>query len=107
MASKLTALLAPSAADTAGASQDFGTHASSLYSAFKQEAALYNSDAPARSKIPSLAVLGSHLDRQCSTVFKQIAEAQKRNILFGTPLCLGPGHRQDATDMRMLYEVSP
>ena len=78
-----------------------------LYEGFKKEMAKYNSGPPTGTKMPGLESLEKHLERQCGAVFEQIAEAQKRNILFGRPIPLGSGFgEKPRMDMRVVFEVS-
>ena len=76
-----------------------------FYDGFRMDMASYDNDIGAQVDIPSLCNLTELLERQCGVVFAQIAEAQKRNVLFGSPIKLGPYIGGKPVDMRMLYEV--
>ena len=53
-----------------------------------------------------LGELTSFLAHRCRALFAQIAEAQKRNVLFGAPIQVLAGDAASITDMKMLIKVS-
>ena len=55
-------------------------------------------------RLPRLDALIDHLDTQCTAVFSSIAETQRRNVRFGTPVSLGNGI-STSMDLRMILEV--
>lgn len=56
--------------------------------------------------LPRASLLCDFLDEQSRTVFKQIAEAEKRNVLFGKTQHIGSLHSGGPVDMRMSPRVS-
>ena len=52
-----------------------------------------------------LEVLCKYLVQQATTIFGQIAEAEKRNVLFGRANELGVAHKDTPMDMRMSQRV--
>jgi anaphase-promoting complex subunit 4 len=77
----------------------------SLYEGFKKTLGGYPANAEGELSCIRLSNLTGLLDRQCGVVFEQIAEAQKRNVLFGSPIELPSEVGGHPLDMRMLYEV--
>ncbi|KAI9808154.1 MAG: hypothetical protein M1825_004611 [Sarcosagium campestre] len=97
---KLTPLLAPAFDGDATGSwlQDKG---SSVYQSFKDEFRKFDSVNRLGSQLPNLDHLTSHFERQCSVVFKEIAIAQRHNVLFGAPIFMTQGSGRPF-DARML-----
>jgi anaphase-promoting complex subunit 4 len=56
-------------------------------------------------ELARLAPLCERLTRQATTVFRQIAEAEKRNVLFGHPISLGIQKGETQVVMRMCPQV--
>ena len=54
--------------------------------------------------LPGLDVLIQHLDIQSEAIFSSIAETQRRNVRFGSPIALGSGV-PTCMDMRTVIEV--
>jgi anaphase-promoting complex subunit 4 len=56
--------------------------------------------------LPRLELLGKFLSRQAKVIFSQIAEAEKRNVLFGKPKIVGVPENNGIMDMRLSDMVS-
>lgn len=52
--------------------------------------------------LPNIKVLIGHLEEQAGAVFKQIAEAEKRNVIFGSAIDIAEGLKDGPVVMRML-----
>ncbi|KAI9852491.1 MAG: hypothetical protein M1838_000585 [Thelocarpon superellum] len=105
--SKLCAIFPPTALDELDEhhlDQTFDERGRFPSADFKENLKHFSADLPAKSNSLDLALLSRALDRLCGVAFRQIAEAQKRNVLFGTPVPLGPGGAEDALDLKMLSE---
>lgn len=76
------------------------------YEWFKNALGKLDAGAPVDGKLPGLGDLTAYLEGRCEVVFKQIAEAQMRNVLFGGPVQLASNDDASVTDMKMLSEVS-
>lgn len=61
---------------------------------------------PFMSALPRVGVLYNFLAKQASAIFNQIAEAEKRNVLFGKANELGVAHSDAHIDLRMGEMVS-
>jgi anaphase-promoting complex subunit 4 len=78
-----------------------------LYEMFNKELHKYTHNLHMDRKLPGISALADHLGRKCNIVFKQIAEAEKRNVLFGKPIPIRKVSGTRLIDMRVCYEVSP
>lgn len=76
----------------------------SLFELYKRELQNASREDSSARRIPALDVLMKHLDDQCDTIFNGIAETQRRNVRFGTPIYLQKDI-PSCMDMRMLREV--
>lgn len=76
----------------------------SLFDLYKKEST-NSSTKDVWALLPGLESLLGHLDSLCQIVFSEMAEAQRRNVRFGSPVCLGPSNLI-CTDLRLLPEVS-
>ena len=76
----------------------------SIYEGYKKEIKLCNQGSKPERKLPGLAALVARLGKQCTTLFQNISEAQKRKVRFGELASLGTGKLLHV-DMRMLSEV--
>ncbi|KAH8665010.1 anaphase-promoting complex, cyclosome, subunit 4-domain-containing protein [Tricladium varicosporioides] len=56
---------------------------------------------PYMKGLPRVELLCKFLSRQAQSVFSQIAEAEKRNVLFGQRQEIGTAENDDLTDMRL------
>lgn len=79
---------------------------SPIYEAFKENVAKLKTGASLDGEVFGMSELTSHLRHQCEVVFKEIAEAQKRNVSFGTTFQLGLERDVSVMDMKMLFEAS-
>lgn len=55
--------------------------------------------------LPKVALLCKHMGRQAAAVFEKIAEAEKRNVLFGQPSMLGHRSQNGPVTMRIYPQV--
>ncbi len=84
---------------------DLAAEGRSLFELYKREYR-NNSDGDSYAKrLPGLDALVKHLNAQCETVFSRIAETQRRNVRFGSPIDVGVGI-PECMDMATLVEVS-
>jgi anaphase-promoting complex subunit 4 len=60
---------------------------------------------PYEKAVPKVALLCKHLSRQAATVFEKIAEAEKRNVLFGQPTILGSRSQNSPLAMKIYPQV--
>ena len=79
---------------------------SPLYDSFKLNFSRSRSGGSFDSTLLNLGKLYSYLDRRCHDIFRQIAEAQKRNVLVGAMLLLTSSQDVTAVDMKMIQEVN-
>ena len=84
---------------------DLAAEGDSLFDLYRVELNRLRSDNQNVKQFPRLDAIISHLDTQCSTVFRKIAEKQRRNVRIGPSIKLGKGASK-LMDMRMLVEVS-
>lgn len=89
-------------------SWDLAADGTSLYEMNKREHQRSKQGQPPRSKLPGLQELSTHLGAQCEMIFKRIAETQRRNVMFGSPVTLEEhgSNVPSGKDMRMVVEVS-
>jgi anaphase-promoting complex subunit 4 len=55
--------------------------------------------------LPKIALLCRHMSRQAAAVFEKIAEAEKRNVLFGQPSVLGNRNQNSPVAMKIYPQV--
>lgn len=60
---------------------------------------------PYEKALPKIALLCRHMGRQAAAVFEKIAEAEKRNVLFGQPTMLGNKSQNSPVAMKMYPQV--
>jgi anaphase-promoting complex subunit 4 len=60
---------------------------------------------PYEKAVPKVALLCRHMSRQAATVFEKIAEAEKRNVLFGQPTMLGSRGQNSPMAMKIYPQV--
>jgi anaphase-promoting complex subunit 4 len=60
---------------------------------------------PYEKAVPKVALLCRHMSRQAATVFEKIAEAEKRNVLFGQPTILGSRSQNSPVAMKICPQV--
>ncbi len=104
MQSKLNRLLQDTPSN-AEAAKSLSGDATSLHHSFKANLAKLKTGLPVEGGPISLWELTSLLERRCDIVFQQIAEAQKRNVVLGTPLALTSSEDGVIADMKMISEV--
>lgn len=66
-----------------------------------QQLERYGKGLPYNIELPRLEFLCNHLSRQATSVFDQIAAAEKRNVLFGDTKSIGVTQPDSIMDMRM------
>lgn len=60
---------------------------------------------PYEKHLPKISLLCRHMSRQAAAVFEKIAEAEKRNVLFGQPTLLGSRSQDSPVAMRIYPQV--
>jgi anaphase-promoting complex subunit 4 len=60
---------------------------------------------PYEKALPKIALLCRHMGRQAAAVFEKIAEAEKRNVLFGQPSILGNRAQNTPVAMKVYPQV--
>jgi anaphase-promoting complex subunit 4 len=83
---------------------DLTAEGRSLFELYRRELKIASGQDPFAKRLPKLDALINHLDIQCTAVFGSIAETQRRNVRFGTPISLGAGI-PTFMDTRMMNEV--
>lgn len=83
---------------------DLDANGRSLFDLYRQELKSKSMETPTDKRLPCLDVLVKHLDNQCNSIFSRVAETQRRNVNFGSPIFLGSGIPK-CMDARMLIEV--
>jgi anaphase-promoting complex subunit 4 len=78
-----------------------------LYTSFKTQLRRLNEGAEQALAMPSSTDLSQLLSRQSRQLFEQVAEAERRNVLFGTPILLGKEYSSSVMDMRTCNQVNP
>jgi anaphase-promoting complex subunit 4 len=61
----------------------------------------HNSGLPYMESILNVELLYRYLSRQAATVFQQIADTEKRNVLFGQPVSIGTASGETVQAMRL------
>jgi anaphase-promoting complex subunit 4 len=61
---------------------------------------------PFMKPLPRVELLCRFLNQQANTVFRQIAEGEKRNVLFGKAHKVGPTESNSPMDMKMSQMVN-
>ncbi|KAG9244129.1 anaphase-promoting complex, cyclosome, subunit 4-domain-containing protein [Calycina marina] len=73
----------------------------SLFSLLDKEIQKHEKGLPCKETLLQLDSLCAHLTEQASAIFHQIAESEKRNVLFGEPYDLGTVEDEISLDMRV------
>ena len=84
---------------------DLAEEGRSLFELYKSERQGVTKEESIHMRLPGLSALIEHVKMQCESVFDRIAETQRRNIRFGSPISIGVGI-PTCTDMRTVVEVS-
>lgn len=106
MQSKLNVYFNKQAQNDQRAHWNLAAEGRSIYEVYKRESKEPGKTTASHKQLPGLEALITHLDTQCGSVFSRIAETQKRNVRFGTPIPIGSGV-PECMDMRMVVEVNP
>jgi anaphase-promoting complex subunit 4 len=65
----------------------------------------HDENLPCKTALPRIELLCKHLVRQATAVFQRIAEAEKRNVLFGQPTALGVASKDSPVVIRLCPQV--
>ena len=88
--------------DLVDASKSDGT----LFALLNEQLQKYEHGLPYMESLPRIDLLCDHLTQQAQTIFKQVADSEKRNVLFGKPYELGASLDESTSDMRVNQVVS-
>jgi anaphase-promoting complex subunit 4 len=83
-----------------------GEHGMPIYDLLDKQLQKQERGLPYIKSLPRVEVLCKLLTRQASTIFSQIAEAEKRNVLFGKVYDIGSAEVDAPLHMRIIAEVS-
>ena len=86
--------------DTSAAEDSENLDGTTLYTSFKAQLQRLNEGVGQTLAIRSSTDLAQLLSRQSRNLFNQVAEVERRNVLFGTPILLGTGYSSSVMDMR-------
>ena len=75
-----------------------------LFELYKNEFQISKGSLQSSRKLPGIQALTHHFQKQCDSLFQRIAEVQRRNVRFGTPLHIGMD-TPDRKDMRIVDGV--
>ena len=78
----------------------------SLFEVLNEQLRMREESAELATPLTKVGLLCRILSRQASTVFSQIAEAEKRNVLFGKAHELGVAEKGAPMDMKLVKQVS-
>lgn len=67
----------------------------------------HDENLPCKTVLPRIELLCRRLDRQATSVFQRIAEAEKRNVMFGQPTALGIVSKDSPVAIRLCAQVQP
>ncbi|KAI9766935.1 MAG: hypothetical protein M1840_006232 [Geoglossum simile] len=98
--SRLEEFFSPISTDDKGNQWDLRDEGLSLFSILNAELKERSLNEHTNKRIPGIRSFHEHLARQCDIVFKQIAETERRNVLFGRPIYLTKGNESTIADMR-------
>ena len=76
----------------------------SLFELYKRESKNIQKEDLQANHLPGLDALVEHLSTQCDTVFGRIAETQRRNVRFGSPVAVGLG-LSECMELKVSHEV--
>lgn len=99
---KLAAFFADIPADDATRQWDALGPTNPIFDILSTQLHKHADDAPFLTALPNLKLLIGHLDQQAGAVFKQIAEAEKRNVLFGSAIEVAAGTADAPLAMTMV-----
>lgn len=84
---------------------DLDADGTSLFDLYKRELKCQSVESLAVKRLAGLDTLISHLHTLCNGIFSSIAETQRRNVRFGSPISLGSGV-PTCMDAKMAVEVN-
>jgi len=106
----ITSPLAPFFADTPAKNindlVDPSKRDGTLFALLDEQLQKHEQGLPYMEFLPRVDLLCDHLTQQAQAVFKQIAESEKRNVLFGKPYELGASPESSPSDMGVTHIVS-
>lgn len=83
-----------------------GEHGMPMYDLLDKQLQKQQRGLPYITPLPQVGTLCKLLTRQASAIFSQIAEAEKRNVLFGNVYEIGPSDSDAPMHMRVVAQVS-
>ena len=101
--SRLNDILKTTNVDDHNSRLDLAADGSSLFEFYGQKTAGAQKDS-GWQQLPGLQSLRSQLESLCNALFAKVAEAQRRNVRFGSPIDLGV-NEFNHMDMKMVQEV--
>ncbi|KAH0543232.1 hypothetical protein FGG08_002396 [Glutinoglossum americanum] len=103
--SRLAEFFPPVSTDDKRDQWDLRDEGLSLFDILKKELKKRSLNVHTNKRLPGIRSFYEHLARQCDIVFKQIAEAERRNVLFGRPVHLVKGNKSSIADIRVLVDA--
>lgn len=76
-----------------------------MFELLDKELQKHASGLPYKQSLPRVDLLCKHLGAQTAVMFQQIADAEKRNVMFGEPTMLGSWDNGSPLDIRLCPEV--
>ena len=104
--SRLAEFFSPISTDDKGNQWDLRDEGLSLFNILKAELRERSLNEHTDKRIPGIRLFHEHLAQQCDIVFKQIAETERRNVLFGRPIHLTKGNESSIADMRACVKAN-
>ena len=105
MQSQLINLLDLRSKENDSSQRDLTAEGRPLFELYKKEVKNISSAQSSAKHLPGLDALVEHLKSQCEVIFGRIAETQRRNVRFGSPISIGVGI-PSCMDTRTTVEVS-
>ncbi|KAH0551523.1 hypothetical protein GP486_007262 [Trichoglossum hirsutum] len=104
--SKLAEFFSPPSTDDMRDQWELRDEGPSLFDNLKKELDKRSVSASVDKRLPGIGSFCEYLARRCDIVFNQIAEAGRRNVLFGGPVRLMKGNESSIADMRVCVKAS-
>ena len=104
-ASKIAAFFRQKAAQTGIHEWNFADMKGGIYQSLLKELKKHNLGVSNDHNLPRLEDLSKYLNEQCAVIFNQIAESDRRNVLFGEPVALQMDSVSSIVDIKMNFEV--
>jgi anaphase-promoting complex subunit 4 len=105
--SKIAAFFRQNSTQTSPHEWDFADTKGGIYQPLLGELKKHTLSVSHSQSVPRLEDLSKYLNEQCAAVFNQIAESDRRNVLFGEPVALQIDSASSVADMKMNFEVKP